>query len=117
MVAPPASLKNGKERVLATTIDDRAVPPHVPLRLCVVCRSFRPKAELFRFSKRKDEPNLIPDPTADGGGKGVYLCRQTVCLERLQKDRRLRRSIKDKLQPGGLEWMLGELGVALESKT
>lgn len=89
----------------------------MPLRLCVVCRAFRPKAELFRFTKRKDEPNLTPDPTARGGGKGVYLCRQAACLERLQKDRRLRRSIKDKLIPGGLEWMLGELEMALESKT
>ena len=81
----------------------------------MVCRAFRPKAELFRLIKRKDEPHLTPDPTARGGGKGVYLCRQADCLQRLQKDRRLRRAIKERLLAGCLEWMLGELG-PLESK-
>ena len=85
-------------------------PPEVkerqPSRVCLVCRRERPRNELFRLVKMKEVAHLVPNPTGLLPGKGIYFCRGSSCIERLQKDRKLKRLFLEKLQKQGLAWML-----------
>ena len=73
--------------------DKTEKPKHVPLRMCVVCRALKPKADLFRFGKAETGARLALDSQ---GGRGLYLCREIGCLDRLQKERRLRKLFLDR---------------------
>jgi hypothetical protein len=50
----------------------------IPLRRCVVCRSSRPQAELFRFYQDAAGHWQL-DLTRRGGGRGSWLCRDSHC--------------------------------------
>ena len=81
----------------------------VPERLCLVCRQLKPRTELFRLVKPKEEPHYLPNPDGKIAGKGIYFCRDQACLTRLQKEKRYKRLFLDKLQQGGLSWMLQQV--------
>lgn len=63
-----------------------------PLRMCVVCRSMKPKSELFRVTTTEDGPQW--DRTGRAQGRGAYLCREASCLDKAQKQKSLERHIK-----------------------
>ncbi len=70
---------------------------HVPQRMCVVCRTARPKRELVRIvrlSAPGDEDVVIVDETGKRSGRGAYLCRQRVCWGTIQTRRQLERALK-----------------------
>jgi uncharacterized protein len=46
---------------------------HVPVRMCIGCRSRRKKEELVRLTRNAE------------GGRGLYLCPDADCLRRAQK--------------------------------
>lgn len=98
-VEPPAVPKSGK----AAT--DQAVC--VPVRMCLVCRELKPRDQLFRLVRRRENGSFAPNTEGRIPGKGIYFCRDGDCIERLHKERRLRRQLAEKLEPGALEWMLG----------
>jgi len=57
----------------------------------------------------KEVAYLIPNPQGRLPGKGVYFCRQSSCIERLQKEKKLKRLFLEKLQREGLAWMQEQL--------
>jgi hypothetical protein len=74
--------------------------------MCVVCRALRPKAALFRFVREGPGPKLALDREArPRAGRGLYLCKTLECLERLQKERRLRKLFLDRFSGEDLAWM------------
>jgi predicted RNA-binding protein YlxR (DUF448 family) len=57
---------------------------HVPQRMCVACRTARPKRELVRIvrlSSPGEEGAVEVDETGKRKGRGAYLCRQQACWE------------------------------------
>lgn len=74
--------------------------------MCVVCRDLKPKAALFRLTKSEPGGKLVLDAKGAGQiGRGLYLCRSLECLDRLVKERRLRKLFLDRFSGGDLERM------------
>ena len=70
---------------------------HVPQRMCVACRTARPKRELVRIvrlSSPKDEGTVMVDETCKRNGRGAYVCRQQICWETALARRQLERALK-----------------------
>ena len=78
------------------------MPKKIPMRMCVACRSMRPKKELVRIV-RTTEGELKIDPTGRANGRGAYLCRDVGCLEKAIKTKALDRALDAKIEAGVLE--------------
>ncbi len=70
----------------------------VPMRMCVGCRVMRPKKEMLRVV-RSAEGQVSIDPTGKAAGRGAYICKDIVCLERAIKTRGLERAFEQKVEP------------------
>lgn len=60
--------------------------PHVPMRMCVICRERRPKTTLARYVK-DEQGNLIIDAPMTSPGRGWYVCDRAECHARFAKFR------------------------------
>lgn len=65
----------------------------IPLRMCVVCRQLKPKTECIRVVKTADD-NYVVDSTGKLNGRGAYVCKDPLCLEKCQKTKALNRAFK-----------------------
>ena len=62
----------------------------VPERICMGCNMQKPKKELIRIVKSKE--NVIEvDLTGKKNGRGAYICNSEECLNKLIKSKRLER--------------------------
>jgi len=64
----------------------------IPNRLCVGCQQTKPKKELIRIVKNKQNEVTI-DKTGKKPGRGVYICPDIECLNKARKSKRLERSL------------------------
>ena len=64
----------------------------IPLRMCVACREMKPKEELMRVVA--DEGGLAHDETYKAGGRGAYVCKSGVCIQKARKIRGFERALK-----------------------
>lgn len=60
----------------------------IPERRCVVCFESKPKQNLIRVVKYKEENPCI-DLTGKKSGRGAYICNSIECLEKAIKTNRL----------------------------
>ena len=70
---------------------------HVPQRMCVACRTARPKRELVRVVRvvsSGDEGTVVVDETGKSSGRGAYVCRQQICWEAALTRQQLERALK-----------------------
>lgn len=58
----------------------------VPERMCVSCRQMKPKTELVRIVNVGN--SVIVDTSGKINGRGVYLCKNNVCVERALKNKK-----------------------------
>ena len=65
----------------------------IPQRMCVVCRSLKPKAELIRVVKTTDDTYVL-DETGKLNGRGAYVCKSASCLEKCTKTKALNKAFK-----------------------
>lgn len=72
----------------------------VPMRMCVACRTMKPKRELMRVVRPpadaeagEAKPALLLDATGKANGRGAYICADAACVERAQKTRALERAL------------------------
>ena len=77
----------------------------IPERMCLVCRVLKTRDQLFRLVKSKEDGRFLPNQDGSLPGKGIYFCRTGDCLQRMQKERRLRRQLSEKLSDSALGWM------------
>ena len=78
-----------------------------PMRMCAGCREHFEKKSLIRIV-RTPEGGLILDAKAKASGRGVYICRNLLCFEKVKKSHALERMLKipvpeeiyDKLEAG-----------------
>lgn len=68
----------------------------IPMRQCVGCGEMKPKKELVRILKTK-ENEIIIDKTGKKNGRGAYICSSKECLENSIKNHGLERSFKMKI--------------------
>lgn len=64
----------------------------IPLRTCMGCNEKKPKKELIRIVKQKDE-NVEVDQTGKTEGRGAYICNNIECLNKVIKTKRLERTL------------------------
>ena len=63
-----------------------------PLRMCVVCRKMKAKAELLRIAKKDGKFSL--DISGKLPGRGAYICKSGNCSEKFEKQRSFERAFK-----------------------
>ena len=68
----------------------------IPLRTCMGCNEKKPKKELIRIVKNKDEEIFI-DRTGKAEGRGAYICDSVECLEKVVKSKRLEKVLESKI--------------------
>lgn len=64
----------------------------IPLRMCTGCMEMKPKKELIRVVKTP-EGEVCVDLTGKKSGRGAYICKDTECLEKAFKVKRLSRNL------------------------
>ncbi len=84
----------------------RVMTKQVPERMCLVCRALKTRDQLIRLVKSKEDGSFLPNAEGRLPGKGIYFCRTGDCLQRMQKERRLRRQLLDKLDNDTVQWMM-----------
>ena len=65
---------------------------HIPERMCIACRSMKPKSELIRIVKNGGEVAL--DMSQKSSGRGAYICKSAECLKAAKKRNVLSRHFK-----------------------
>ena len=65
----------------------------IPERTCIGCGQTKPKNDLLRIVKDK-ENNVFVDLTGKKNGRGAYLCISRECLKKARKNKGLERSFK-----------------------
>lgn len=65
----------------------------IPLRMCLGCQVMKPKKELIRIVKNK-ENEISVDFTGRKPGRGAYICKSTECLSKAVKAKRLERAFE-----------------------
>ena len=65
----------------------------IPVRMCVACRTGRPKKELIRIVKNKEDQVFV-DTTGKAPGRGAYLCPDVACLEKAYKTKAISRALE-----------------------
>ncbi|MBQ7726041.1 MAG: YlxR family protein [Clostridia bacterium] len=63
----------------------------IPMRMCTGCREMKPKRELIRVVKTP-EGEIKLDPVGKMSGRGAYVCRSSVCLQKAEKSGALNRA-------------------------
>ena len=86
-------------------------PKKIPIRRCVGCGVGKPKKELVRVVRSAaGEVNL--DLTGRMPGRGAYLCRDTECLRKARKARRLEKEFSQAIPDEVYDRLEKELGGA-----
>lgn len=77
-----------------------------PERMCAACRKKRAKSELLRIVLSKD--TAVCDPEQRLPGRGVYVCKNSLCAELLRKKKALSRSFKRNIDAGAYDAVAAE---------
>lgn len=78
--------------------------------MCVACRELKPRNELFRFVKCPRTGTISRNDRVQLSGKGLYVCRSLECWSRLLNRRNLKRSVGQRIDAEGIEWVESALG-------
>lgn len=68
----------------------------IPQRMCTGCMEMKPKKELIRVVRNKEEEISI-DLNGKKPGRGAYICKNIQCLEKAVKTKRLERNLECKI--------------------
>lgn len=68
----------------------------IPQRMCTGCMEMKPKKELIRVVKNKENEISI-DLHGKKPGRGAYICKNIDCLEKAVKTKRLERNLETKI--------------------
>ncbi|MCM1043261.1 MAG: YlxR family protein [Corallococcus sp.] len=61
-------------------------PKRIPQRMCIACREMKDKSDLIRIVIGDIQK---VDPTGKSGGRGVYLCKNSACLNKAIKSKNI----------------------------
>lgn len=60
--------------------------------MCVVCRQLKPRSALLRL--RVDGTKAVFDSSGHREGRGMYVCRDALCIEKMCSRKRRARSVR-----------------------
>ncbi|NLK00562.1 MAG: YlxR family protein [Clostridia bacterium] len=67
-----------------------------PERMCVGCMERKQKRDMARIVRSPDN-QVDVDLTGKKSGRGAYICYNSQCLEKAQKNRALERALRTKI--------------------
>ena len=65
---------------------------HIPQRTCVSCRRKSDKDEFIRICKSQNKPTI--DYKKKENSRGLYVCKDINCIEKLKKNKAIQRVLK-----------------------
>jgi uncharacterized protein len=65
----------------------------IPMRMCLGCQEMKPKKELIRIVKNKED-EISVDFIGKKPGRGAYVCKAVTCFEKARKAKRLERAFE-----------------------
>jgi len=68
----------------------------VPMRMCLGCQEMKPKKELIRIVKNK-ENEISVDFTGKKPGRGAYICRNVSCFDKARKGKRIEKAFESSI--------------------
>ena len=77
-----------------------------PQRTCMGCFQKKDKNDLIRIVKNKQEEVFI-DKTGKAEGRGIYICNDVNCLEKLIKNNKLEKVLRVKIDKDIYEKLRG----------
>lgn len=77
-------------------------PKKVPLRKCVGCSESKPKKELIRIVKNKEQEVFI-DETGKANGRGAYVCKEIKCFNKAIKSKAIYKALGKDLSEEAIE--------------
>lgn len=63
-----------------------------PLRMCVSCKEMQPKENLLRVVEYEGKFEI--DMTNKSNGRGAYICKNKVCIDKACKNLQLNKAFK-----------------------
>lgn len=86
-----------------------------PKRRCVSCMESFPQKDLIRLTLNGKD--LIIDHTGNAPGRGMYICRNEECIDKIIKKKAFNRACKCWLETAMLESLQSELLTVLKEET
>jgi len=80
----------------------------VPLRKCVGCQEMKPKGELIRVVRNKENETTV-DFTGKKPGRGAYICKNIECFRTARKRKSLERAFASKIDDAVYEALEAQL--------
>lgn len=80
----------------------------IPLRMCLGCQEMKPKRELIRIVKNK-ENEISVDFTGKKQGRGAYICKSVQCFEKAKKGKRLEKAFESQINEDVYDMLKGQL--------
>ncbi len=62
----------------------------IPMRMCIACKTMKPKREMLRIVKSGEE--IFLDKTGRANGRGAYICNDGECIKKLKKQKLINRT-------------------------
>jgi predicted RNA-binding protein YlxR (DUF448 family) len=81
----------------------------VPLRKCLGCQEMKPKKELIRIVRTAHNGEIKIDLTGKLAGRGAYICKNSDCLEKAYKAKRIEKALEQSVGPEVYEVLRGEM--------
>lgn len=78
--------------------------------MCVSCRKTWPRDRLLRFVKTVESGAITRNDKGRQPGKGLYICRDRECWDRLFSRRNLKRTIAQRIDAESVQWAEQSLG-------
>ncbi|MBQ0004841.1 MAG: YlxR family protein [Clostridiales bacterium] len=78
-----------------------------PMRRCVVCMTSYPQEQLTRLTLHGDI--IVVDESGRASGRGMYICRNTECIDGMIKKKAFNRACKSNLDAEMLKALQVEL--------
>ncbi len=90
--------------------EQKTVTKRIPERKCIGCQGRFPKPMLVRVLRTPDGEVLL-DLTGKKSGRGAYICKNSSCLKKARKAKRLESALECNIPDEIYERMEEELGV------
>lgn len=68
------------------------ITKHIPQRMCLGCRTRKPKSEFLRIVKIDGKIKI--DENQKANARGAYICKDKNCFEKIIKKKSLNRAFK-----------------------
>lgn len=65
----------------------------IPMRMCLGCQEMKPKRELIRIVRNKENETSV-DFTGKKSGRGAYICKSITCFDKARRGRKIEKAFE-----------------------